>query len=65
MARPGCRNMIGRAPSHGTRDAEVVAGDLARIELTPDDLERLDLFWTSRWRRRHNQEADMRRTDPG
>jgi hypothetical protein len=51
--------MIGRAPSHGTRDAEVVAGDLARIELTPDDLARLELFWTSRGRRRHNQETDV------
>jgi hypothetical protein len=29
-----------------------VADNLARIEFTRDDLERLELFWTSRWRRR-------------
>jgi hypothetical protein len=34
------------------RGAWSVADNLARIEFTPDDLERLELFWTSRWRRR-------------
>jgi hypothetical protein len=29
-----------------------VADNLAGIEFTPDDLERLELCWTSRWRRR-------------
>jgi hypothetical protein len=39
--------------SHHTHLARgPVADNLARIEFTPDDLERLELFWTSRWRRR-------------
>src|SRR6266496_1995772 len=34
------------------RGAWSVADNLAGIEFTPDDLERLELLWTSRWRRR-------------
>jgi hypothetical protein len=41
-------------PTHGTTRTRAwsVADNLAGIEFTPDDLERLELFWTSRWRRR-------------
>jgi hypothetical protein len=34
------------------RGAWSVADNLARIEFTPDDLQRLELFGTNRWRRR-------------
>jgi hypothetical protein len=39
--------------SHHTHLARgSVAENLARIEFTPDDLERLKLCWPSRWSRR-------------
>jgi hypothetical protein len=53
VATEGTRPQASTQPmARHARGAWVVADNLARIEFTPDDLERLELFGTNRWRRR-------------